>query len=106
MSLSRSVRVSSGWEGKLTENVIVSSSDGVMRITMNRPESKNALTAAMYDKMTASLEEAESDCSIRAILLDGSSGTFTAGNDLADFLAVAKGAAESRAFPFIRKIAL
>ena len=77
-----------------------------MRITMNRPQKKNALTGTMYDKMTASFEEAESDDSIRAILLEGSGGAFTAGNDLADFLAVAKGGGEWRAAPFIRKIAL
>ncbi len=90
----------------MTEDVIVSRRDGVMRITMNRPQRKNALTAAMYDKMTASLEEAESDDAIRAILLEGSGGAFTAGNDLADFLAVATGGAEPRAWPFIRKTAL
>jgi enoyl-CoA hydratase/carnithine racemase len=90
----------------VTEHVIVSRSDGVMRLTMNRPQRKNALTAAMYDKLTASLEDAERDDAVRAILLEGSGGAFTAGNDLADFLAVAKGEAEFRAVPFIRKIAL
>jgi len=53
----------------LTEDVIVSRRDGLMRITMNRPQRKNALTAAMYDKMTGALEEAEGDDAIRAILL-------------------------------------
>jgi enoyl-CoA hydratase/carnithine racemase len=90
----------------LTEDVIVSRRDSVMRITMNRPQKKNALTGAMYDKMTAALEEAESDDSIRAILLEGSGGDFTAGNDLADFLAVATKGAESRAAPFVRKVAM
>jgi enoyl-CoA hydratase/carnithine racemase len=90
----------------LTEEVIVSQHDGVMRIIMHRPQKKNALTGAMYDKMTASLEEAESDDSIRAILLKGSGDAFTGGNDLADFLAVSREGGEPSAAPFIRKIAL
>ncbi len=90
----------------MTEDVIVSRSDGVMRITLNRPQKKNALTNAMYDQMTAALEEAEGDEAIRAILLEGSAGAFTAGNDMADFLAISTKGAEFRAVPFIRKIAL
>jgi len=90
----------------MTEDVIVARRDGVMCITMNRPNRKNALTGAMYDKMTASLEEADDNDAIRAVFLEGSGGSFTAGNDLADFLAAASGGAEPRATPFIRKIAL
>ena len=89
----------------MTEDISVSRRDGVMRITMNRPERKNALTGAMYDAMTASLEEAEADDAIRAILLEGSGGAFTAGNDLADFLAVVTKGAGARAEPFVRKVA-
>jgi ClpP class serine protease len=89
----------------MTEEVIVARHDGVMRITMNRPTRKNALAAAMYDRITAALEDADSDEAVRAVILEGSGGSFTAGNDLADFLAVAAGGAESRATPFVRKIA-
>ena len=89
----------------MTEDVIVSRRDGVMRITMNRPQKKNAITGAMYEAMAASLEEAEGDDAIRAILLDGAGGNFTAGNDLADFLAIAKGDAKFHGEPFIRKLA-
>ncbi len=90
----------------MTTDTIVAVADGVMRITMNRPDKKNALTGSMYDAMTAAMEQADSSDDIRAIVLEGSGGSFTAGNDLADFLATATRGAESRAFPFIRKIAL
>ncbi|MFT4097107.1 MAG: enoyl-CoA hydratase-related protein [Rhodoblastus sp.] len=90
----------------MTDDVQLSVADGVMRITMNRPAKKNALTGPMYDAMTAALERADSSDEIRAVLLEGSGGSFTAGNDLADFLASATRADEPRATYFIRKIAL
>lgn len=90
----------------MTDDVQMSVADGVMRITMNRPAKKNALTGPMYDAMTAALERADSSDDIRAVMLEGSGGSFTAGNDLADFLASATRGDEPRATYFIRKIAL
>lgn len=87
-------------------DVLIEKRDGVLRLTMNRPDKKNALTGPMYDTMTAALKDAERDDTIRAILLEGAGGSFTAGNDLGDFLAIAQGKAESRAFPFIEAVAL
>lgn len=89
----------------MSEDVILSRAEGVMRIVMNRPQKKNALTGAMYDAMSAAMAEAEADEAIRAILLEGGGGAFTAGNDLADFLAISQGGGEFRADPFIWKIA-
>ena len=88
-----------------TETTIVVA-DGVMRITMNRPAKKNALTGPMYDSMTAAMAQADASDDIRAIVLEGSGGSFTAGNDLGDFLATATRGEENRAGHFIRKIAL
>lgn len=87
-------------------DVLIEKRNGVLRLTMNRPDKKNALTGPMYDAMTAALKDAEGDDAIRAILLDGAGGSFTAGNDLGDFLAVAQGKGQSRAFPFIEAVAL
>ena len=53
-----------------TETTIVVA-DGVMRITMNRPAKKNALTGPMYDSMTAAMEQADASDDIRAIVLEG-----------------------------------
>jgi len=61
--------------------------DGVFHIQMARPEKKNALTAEMYQTMADALAGAESDPAVRVILISGAGGNFTAGNDLADFLA-------------------
>lgn len=89
----------------MTADALISTADGVMRITMNRSAKKNALTGPMYDAMTAAMEQADASDDIRAIVLEGSGGSFTAGNDLADFLATATRGEENRAGFFIRKIA-
>ena len=63
----------------------------VLRLTLDRPDKKNALTDAMYAALAAGLAEAAAAPEIRAVLLTGAGGAFTAGNDIADFMAVASG---------------
>lgn len=55
-------------------------------IRFNRPEKKNALTLAMYRRLTAALGEASTDSTVRVVVFGSTSAIFTAGNDLADFL--------------------
>ena len=62
-----------------------------MRITLARPEKKNALTNAMYAALGEALARAESDPAVRVVLFDAEGDAFTAGNDLGDFAAVAAG---------------
>ena len=61
------------------------SDEGVATLTFDRPAKKNAITAEMYEQFVAGLQQAASDTSVRAVLVVGSGGTFTAGNDLKDF---------------------
>jgi enoyl-CoA hydratase/carnithine racemase len=68
------------------DQILTSSDNGVLRLTINRPEKKNALTLAMYEAMSDCLEQADRDDSIRVVLIHGEGGNFTAGNDLNDFL--------------------
>ena len=63
--------------------------DGVMTIRLNRAHKKNAITSDMYGQMAKALEHSRTHADVRACLLLGSPGIFTAGNDIADFLAVA-----------------
>jgi enoyl-CoA hydratase/carnithine racemase len=58
----------------------------VLRIAMNRPEKKNALTAEMYTELAEAVEQAEGNPAVRVLLLLGQGDSFTAGNDLEDFL--------------------
>ena len=56
-------------------------------IRFNRPDKKNALTRAMYSAAAEALETSNEDKSVRAVILTGAPGVFTAGNDLGDFMA-------------------
>ncbi|HEX7921543.1 MAG TPA: enoyl-CoA hydratase-related protein [Bradyrhizobium sp.] len=90
----------------MTEHVKVEVAAGVMTLTLQRPEKKNALTGAMYDAMSNALKQAEADPSVRVILFQGDGDSFTAGNDLADFASQARGesAVDSPAHRFIETI--
>lgn len=58
----------------------------ILRLQINRPDKKNALTGAMYDAAATALAAADTQPDVRVVLLHGSGGSFTAGNDLRDFL--------------------
>jgi len=59
----------------------------VLRITIDRPEKKNALTTAMYTALADAIEQGETNPDVRVMLLHGNGDSFTAGNDLEDFVA-------------------
>ena len=88
-------------ESVVTETVAA----GVMQITMNRPDRKNALDRASYAGLIAALAAAEADASIRAVLLTGAGGCFTSGNDIKDFaIAAASGEGPRIAIDFLTAI--
>ena len=66
--------------------ILSSKADGILTIEFNRPERKNAITAAMYQTMADALVDGEQDVAVRAVLIIGKPEIFTAGNDLDDFL--------------------
>ena len=79
--------------------------DDVLRITLDRPEKKNALTSAMYSALADAVEHAESSADVRVMLLHGNGDSFTAGNDLEDFVANPwKGQAVPPALRFIAAV--
>ena len=69
----------------MSEHIIVTDEESTRTITMRRPEKKNTLTQEMYLAMSDAIEAAQSIPAIRCLVLTGSSGVFTAGNDIADF---------------------
>ena len=75
----------------MTDHIAVERQGAVQVIRMNRADKKNALTRAMYAAMAAALAEADADPQVRVTVFFGLPGAFSAGNDLADFLAVATG---------------
>ena len=58
--------------------------DGVAVITLNRPAQKNAFTLQMRNELLQSLNNAKSDDAVKAIVLTGSAGAFSAGQDLVE----------------------
>lgn len=86
-------------------DVIVEIKGAVVEITMNRPEKKNALTQAMYQEMSDAIEMAQQKDEIRAILLKGAAGCFTAGNDLHDFAASGQSGSSQLKNPFMLSLA-
>src|SRR5579875_96865 len=70
----------------MSDPVIYRSSDGVAELRFNRPEKKNAITGAMYAALADGVARAEEDDAVRALVIGGEGGAFTAGNDLGDFL--------------------
>lgn len=74
-------------------HVIAETSDGVLTLTLNRPEKKNALTRDMYQALGDAIDAAEFDKDVRCILFQAEGDMFTAGNDLSDFAAVNAGEA-------------
>ncbi|MEJ0016560.1 MAG: enoyl-CoA hydratase [Acetobacteraceae bacterium] len=89
----------------MTETVVITRSDGVLEIRLNRPEKKNALTRAMYDTMADAFAQVDADPTLRVALLTGTGDTFTSGNDIVDFQARAAGGRESSASRFLPAIA-
>lgn len=78
----------------MTDDVLIERPDaypGVEVIRLNRPKKKNAITRAMYARMADALTNAATDDTVRATAFLGTEGCFSAGNDMADFMAFAMG---------------
>src|SRR5579872_5217461 len=70
------------------EDLIYSVTDGIARITFNRPQARNALTFAMYERMAAICESVNADRSIKAMILTGAGDkAFASGTDISQFRA-------------------
>src|SRR3974377_1649773 len=70
----------------MSEHLLRSCADSVGELRCNRPEKRNAITAAMYASLAQHLHEALADPAVRAVLLSGAGASFSAGNDLNDFV--------------------
>src|SRR2546422_1523674 len=69
-----------------TEDLLYSVEDGIARITFNRPQARNALTFAMYERMAAICEDVNKDRSIKVMILTGTGDkAFASGTDISQF---------------------
>jgi enoyl-CoA hydratase len=70
----------------MTEQVLVNVADGVLEVTINRPEAKNAMTKAAAEAIAAAMDRLDSESDLRCAILTGAGGTFCSGMDLKGFL--------------------
>lgn len=66
--------------------VLVEAANGVLTVTINRPEAKNAMTKAAAEGISAAMDQLDSDSSLSVAIITGAGGTFCSGMDLKGFL--------------------
>jgi enoyl-CoA hydratase len=73
----------------MTDDLLVSCDDGIMTLTFNRPQARNALTFAMYEglaNLCAQIDAGKTGKTVKALVLTGAGGeAFAAGTDIAQF---------------------
>jgi len=67
-------------------NLIVSADESAARITLNRPDKRNALSLELMHELIAALRDASARPSPRAIVIDGAGPAFSAGHDLSEMI--------------------
>ena len=65
-----------------TQEVLYTVQGSIATLTLNRPEKRNALNAAMIEQVKSSLRNANDDASIKAIIITGAGNDFCSGADL------------------------
>lgn len=76
----------------MTDHIRIEHADHILTLSFARPDKKNAITNAMYGALADAIIAAETDASVRVIVLRGDGDMFTAGNDVAEFAMMATGA--------------
>ncbi len=69
-----------------SQDLLYAAEDGIARLTFNRPQARNALTFAMYERMAAICEAINADRSIKTLIISGAGGkAFASGTDISQF---------------------
>ena len=82
----------------MSEEVLVSIADGVIEVSINRPEARNAMNQAAAEGISDAMDRLEADPSLRCAILTGAGGTFCSGMDLKGFLRGESPVAGNRGF--------
>jgi enoyl-CoA hydratase len=81
-----------------SDEVLLESSEGILTITINRPQARNAVTLAVARAIAAAVDELDSRDDLRIGILTGAGGSFCAGMDLKGFLRGERPSIEGRGF--------
>ena len=65
------------------KNLGIAEQGGVLRVTLDRPERRNAMNLGMFEELRSVFETAAGDASVRVVVLRGAGGHFCSGGDLA-----------------------
>jgi enoyl-CoA hydratase/carnithine racemase len=76
-------------------DIVTERAGSILEIRLNRPAKKNAMTSSMYVSIADALDGAAKDDQVRAVLWHGEGDSFSAGNDLEDFMKNPPGSGES-----------
>ena len=82
----------------MADEVLSEVRDGVLVVTINRPEAKNAMTKAAAEGIAAAMDRLDGDAALRVGVLTGAGGTFCSGMDLKGFLRGESPIVEGRGF--------
>lgn len=82
----------------MSEELLTEERDGILIITINRPEAKNAMNKAAAEGIAAALDRLDSDDNLRVGIITGAGGTFCSGMDLKGFLRGERPTVEGRGF--------
>ena len=69
----------------MSDRVLMSTTDGICHVRLNRGDKMNALDPAMFEGLSAALEALAADDSIRVIVLSGEGNAYFAALDLGSF---------------------
>ena len=81
-----------------TDEVLTQVEDGILIVTINRPEAKNAMTKAAAEGIAAAMDRLDAEDDLRVGILTGAGGTFCSGMDLKGFLRGERPSVEGRGF--------
>lgn len=82
----------------MTDEVLTREQDGILIVTINRPEAKNAMTKAAAEGIAAAMDRLDSEDALRVAIITGAGGTFCSGMDLKGFLRGETPSVEGRGF--------
>lgn len=77
------------------ETLLLNLEAGVLYVTLNRPDSRNAMSLAMVQELRAVLDSVQAEPSVRALVLRGAAGHFCAGGDIKDMAGARAAGAEA-----------